>query len=163
MDFIENNMDMEKNMNIRNSARAFILNENNEILLQRFEFSFTGKVKILWVTPGGGVEEGESEKQALERELFEELGLHIDVKGESILMLDIPFDGKWGKFISHEVYYVVQIPKNTPFSLENMEEGEKKTFHNLQWWKLEELKKTKNEFEPRDEIIKFMENTTSRK
>ena len=40
-------------MRVRNSARAFILNENNEILLQKFEFRFTGVLKILWVTPGG--------------------------------------------------------------------------------------------------------------
>ena len=46
-------------MNIRNNAKAFILNENNEILLQKFEFTFTGELKILWVTPGGGVEAGE--------------------------------------------------------------------------------------------------------
>lgn len=42
-------------MDIRNNAGAFILNENNEILLQKFEFSFTGVRKILWVTPGGGL------------------------------------------------------------------------------------------------------------
>lgn len=156
-------MDSEKCMNIRNSGRAFILNENNEILLQRFEFSFTGKVKILWVTPGGGVEEGESVKQALERELFEELGLRIDVKDESVVTLDIPFDGKWGKFISHEVYYIVKIPKNTDFSLENMEENEKNTFHNLKWWSLDELKNTKDEFEPRDEILKLLENIVTDK
>ena len=67
-------------MKIRNNSRAFIINEKNEILLQKFEFRFTGKLKILWVTPGGGVEEGESFEQALERELYEELGLKISVK-----------------------------------------------------------------------------------
>ena len=86
-------------MKIRNNSRAFIINEKNEILLQKFEFRFTGKLKILWVTPGGGVEEGESFEQALERELYEELGLKISVKEKSILTLDIPFDGKNGKFI----------------------------------------------------------------
>ena len=52
-------------MKIRHNSRAFMIHEKNEILLQKFEFRFTGKLKILWVTPGGGVEEGESFEQAL--------------------------------------------------------------------------------------------------
>ncbi|HJA91684.1 MAG TPA: NUDIX domain-containing protein [Candidatus Eisenbergiella merdipullorum] len=143
-------------MKVRNNSRAFILNENNEILLQKFEFRFTGKLKILWVTPGGGVEEGENFKQALERELYEELGLKIDVEDGSILALDIPFNGKNGKFISHEVYYLIRLPKNTVFSLNNMEEGEKNAFHNIRWWNLDELKETKEEFEPKDQILDLL-------
>lgn len=42
-------------MQIRNSARAFIVNEEKQILLEKFESHFTGEKKILWVTPGGGV------------------------------------------------------------------------------------------------------------
>lgn len=144
-------------MYVRDNARAFIINEENEILLERFIFSFTGKEKVLWVTPGGGVEANESFKEALERELFEELGIEVDIEGEPILTLDIPFNGREGKFISHEVYYLIHLPSDTIVTFENMEEGEKDTFLDLKWWGLEELKNGDFEFEPNEEILHLLE------
>ena len=38
-----------------------------------------------------------------------------------------------------------------------MEAGEKDTFHNLKWWSLEELRKTEEEFEPKDQILNVLE------
>lgn len=145
-------------MRIRNNARAFVINENREILLEKFEFDFTGRIKVLWVTPSGGVEEGESFEQAIERELYEELGLDIKIKDESLFALDIPFEGKHGEFISHEVYYLVHVSKNINISLDNMTLNEKGTFHAVKWWSLEELKESNDEFEPRNQILNILEN-----
>ena len=74
------------------------------------------------------------------------------------MTLDIPFDGKNGKFISHEVYYLILLSKKTVFSLTNMEESEKNTFHDIKWWNLKELEETKDKFEPRDNILELLKN-----
>ncbi|HUN35140.1 MAG TPA: NUDIX domain-containing protein [Trebonia sp.] len=68
-------------VNLRHSARAVILDENDRILLCRFAFPHPAVpvgVGIVWAAPGGGVERGETVLAALRRELHEEVGLAID-------------------------------------------------------------------------------------
>lgn len=143
-------------MHIRNNARAFILNENKEILLLKFHFDFTHQSKVLWVTPGGAIEKGENYKQALERELFEELGVSVTINSSPILTLDIPFNGKHGDFISHEVYYLINLPDNINLTSKNMTKNERRTFQDFKWWSLKELSNTTFEFEPRQQILQLL-------
>lgn len=63
---------------LRPGARGIILDEDDRILLCRFEFSAERGAAVVWSTPGGGVEPGESLLAALRRELDEEVGLMID-------------------------------------------------------------------------------------
>ena len=37
-----------------------------------------------------------------------------------------------------------------------MEKSEKDAFHNLKWWGLEDLRKTEEAFEPREQILKLL-------
>ena len=46
-----------------------------------------------WITPGGGVDPGETHQQAAIRELFEETGLVVDSVGESVH--SFAFDVDW--------------------------------------------------------------------
>ena len=69
-------------LNLRTSARAIILDENDHVLLCRFDFPHpavpTGAPAV-WAAPGGGTEPGEDGLSALRRELREETGLVITI------------------------------------------------------------------------------------
>src|SRR5262245_37208953 len=53
----------------RRAVRAVVLDDHDRVLLVRFENAASGEV--WWATPGGGVEDGESDENALRRELLE--------------------------------------------------------------------------------------------
>lgn len=56
---------------------AAIFKENKVLLAQRADGDFENK----WEFPGGKVEKKETEKNALKREIREELGVEIEVQG----------------------------------------------------------------------------------
>jgi mutator protein MutT len=61
-------------MELRMNANAIITNDNGKILILKLKKGpFKGKLSI----PGGGIEPGETSKDAIKREIFEETGLNI--------------------------------------------------------------------------------------
>ena len=54
----------------REAIRALVIDAAERVLLMRFENPANGDV--WWATPGGGIDEGESDEVALRRELLEE-------------------------------------------------------------------------------------------
>ena len=67
---------LERTFRFRKSARAVLFNDKDEVCLQ-----LVGKYNY-YKLPGGGVEVGETEEEALKREIVEEVGCDITLEKE---------------------------------------------------------------------------------
>lgn len=97
--------------------------------------------QLLWEFPGGGIKEGEDKEVSLKRELKEELGLEVRVRGEICRRED---QGKVIYFLFAEI----------------LNEGLEVKFHKeVRWIRVDDLRKynfPKLDEEALDEIIDFL-------
>ena len=61
------------------TVAGIIENKDGEILCTKRDVGKYEYVSLKWEFPGGKIEEGETEKQALERELREELDIKVEI------------------------------------------------------------------------------------
>jgi len=124
----------------RKSCRAVILSQENKILLIKIENpegSWEG-----WITPGGGVDDGEDEISALQRELYEELGVNNLVIGVKIWMRFHSFPWKGDTIEQHEVFYLVHANCFNPKPSLHPDMPEFNDLKEFRWWAIDELKNT---------------------
>jgi 8-oxo-dGTP diphosphatase len=81
-----------KDFKKRNSVKAFVFNEDNDLLILRRQNDDAGAGQ--WDLPGGCIELNENQEDALQREVKEETNLRIEnIKKLKIVTLKIPEDG----------------------------------------------------------------------
>tara|TARA_R110002111_G_scaffold1157_1_gene8164 strand:+ start:24598 stop:25089 length:492 start_codon:yes stop_codon:yes gene_type:complete len=135
-------------MQQRQSARAILLNERDQVLLIQHQDTTPvdpARPELLcyWATPGGGIEAGEQPAEALRRELREELAL-IDVTVGSevgIRKVELNFP-EVGLVLSHETYYVCRISDTPQLNHAGLSDSERRSIKTIRWWSREELQNT---------------------
>src|SRR5689334_3276550 len=99
----------------RNAARV-VLVADGRVLLQHGFDPGRPEAGTWWITPGGGVNEGESVEDAAVREVLEETGLHLSpaqlgpVMATRVAYFD--FDGR--RFRQSESFFAVHVETFTP-------------------------------------------------
>lgn len=132
--------------NLRRGVRAVVLDDRDRVLLVRFDFHG----RIIWATPGGGIEPDEGPEDALRRELAEEAGLIDPDIGPRIWTRTHLFEMGTGHDGQRESFYLVRTEAFTVRPGLTRAQLEAEHVTDVRWWMLEELEAADENFAPRD-------------
>jgi len=126
----------------RKTARVLPVRPDGRVLLLHGWDPLRPKTPY-WFTIGGGVEPGETVRQAGIRELREEVGILLpaDELGEPVATNEIEFE--WGgcPIIQHQTFFAVGVDA-VEVSFANQEQLELQTISGHGWWHPDELEAT---------------------
>ena len=125
----------------REAVRALVVDRRDRVLLLCWE----NPAGRWWITPGGGVCEGENDEAALRRELLEEVGLTTPELGARVFERTHVLP--WGEHLlrQHERYYLVRVDS---LSVEPTIDLAPENVTGHRWWSLDELDATDERIAP---------------
>jgi 8-oxo-dGTP pyrophosphatase MutT (NUDIX family) len=135
----------------RLSSRVLLFDRDDSILLFLTIAPDSSGV-ARWLTPGGGVDAGESHYDAAVRELFEETGLSGVALGEPVWSHD--FSAPWDSAdhdTGHAEFYTAVVDRFEPSS-DGWTDEERVDVLAHRWWSLDDLSLTSDAFEPKELI-----------
>lgn len=129
----------------RRTARILLRKPSGEVFLLLTNFDPEVGLPARWITPGGGIDDGETVIQAAVREFFEETGLSVSEVdlGEPIAELEGTWT--WADGINshsyHDTFFEFTVKD---FVLDNSSwtPEEHQDVLDYRWWSLDELKAT---------------------
>jgi ADP-ribose pyrophosphatase YjhB (NUDIX family) len=133
---------------LRHTARIIVVSPRNTFLLMMTKAPDSSGFSR-WITPGGGVDPGESYREAAARELFEETGRHLPLSVEPVWTYG--FGVSWDQANHNRGYseYFVAFSE-AEFAVSN-EFWTPEEHHDVtasQWWGISELENSADPYEP---------------
>lgn len=129
----------------RRAVRAVMLTPGRQVLLMSVQEPLSGRT--FWITPGGGIEDGEDAEACLLREIQEETGVTDYRVGPPVWTRRHRFDWNGKSIDQQELYYVVYVDHFTP----TMTDAKEMMVHRgFRWWSLEEIQASSDQFAPRE-------------
>lgn len=148
----------------RPTARLIVLDDADRVLLFQVEDygivdpldpRGANRPTICWITPGGGVDEGETYEEAALRELREETGLATERLGPCVHEQEwlLYFSGR--PVLLQQRYYPVHA-STVAISLDGQNPAERAAHLDQRWWSLAELEATAEAYFPENlpEIVR---------
>ncbi len=129
----------------RDAARAILLNGDRVLLIHTF---IPDSGKLIWLTPGGGVEDGETHEACLYREIFEETGLRTDRHDGWVWHRKQTFTLHDVLYTQAEKFYLVHVPAFEPTVEHNPAALERDIFRGFKWWSVDEINVSDDIFVP---------------
>lgn len=141
-------------MRIRDTVRVIVLDTAQRVLLLKYRTDLPPvparpNVLSYWLTPGGGLEPGESFEHAAKRELFEEVGLSQFQLGPCVWTRQVMVHLEETKFSAHEKYFVTTVPPFEP-TFANLQPLERSVVRGWHWWSVPEIQESAENFFPDD-------------
>ena len=146
-------MTEKKHVKHRETARIMLIDEENRIFLLKTHFDPEVGLPPRWLTPGGGIDSGESTLQAAVRELYEETGMTVspEVLGEPVLVASGRWD--WADGLNYHTYtdtiYELKVQNFQP-DTSGFTQDELRDILEYRWWTVEEILESKEPLAPHE-------------
>jgi 8-oxo-dGTP pyrophosphatase MutT (NUDIX family) len=131
----------------RSAVRALLLSPEEELLMMKI--TEPGSGRAFWLTPGGGMDAGESLLTSLRREILEETGLADFEIGPEVWHREHRFTWDGRAILQRERFYLVKVERFEPTAIYMPDDVERDAFGGFRWWPVWEIEQSSQSFAPR--------------